>query len=88
MAVSIDSPCTDVPHLSVGAQNITLDYSTMPAAWFGLGSVGECDVFDVFGTSTQPAKDVGKSLGRFTSAELVQEVPPHGSRLFVLSGCK
>ena len=32
---SIDSPCTDVPHLSVGAQNMTLDYSVMPAAWFG-----------------------------------------------------
>ena len=63
-----------MPHLSVGAQNMTLAYSVMPAAWFGdafaarVGGGGdafgltppsECDVFDVFSESTQPAADAG-----------------------------
>ena len=47
-----------------------------------------CLVFDVFSESTQPAADVGRSLGRFQSGELELEVPPHGSRLFILSECK
>ena len=50
--------------------------------------MSECDVFDVFGTSTQPANDAGKSIGRFSNAELLEEVPPHGSRLLILSGCR
>ena len=95
VAVPIDSPCTDVPHLSVGAQNMTLDYSVMPASWFGdLSATGsrstppsECDVFDVFSASTQPAANAGRSIGRLKSRELRQEVPPHGSRLFILSDC-
>ena len=40
----MDSPCTDVAALSVGAQNMTMDYSVLPAAWFG-GKRTECDVF-------------------------------------------
>ena len=51
---------------------MTLDYSVMPAAWFGdafaarvggggdaLTAPSECDVFDVFSESTQPAADAG-----------------------------
>ena len=95
VAEPIDSPCTDVPHLSVGAQSMALDYSVLPAAWFGtkvgeadLSSPVSCLVFDVFSNSTQPAADVGQSLGRFQSAELEMWIPPHGSRLFILSDCK
>ncbi len=75
---------------------MALDYSVLPSAWFG-GEAGEervlaspvsCLVFDVFSNSTQPAADAGHSLGRFHSAELELVVPPHGSRLFILSDCK
>lgn len=78
---------------------MVLDYSVIPAEWFGgkgradvrqqeLASPVSCLVFDVFSNSTQPTADAGQSLGRFQSAELVFKVPPHGSRLFVLSDCK
>eukprot|EP01043_Picozoa_sp_COSAG02_P055582 COSAG02_NODE_6467_length_3554_cov_1.593343_1_plen_145_part_00 len=90
VAESIDSPCTDVPHLSIGAQSMALDSTVLPVAWFG-GKIGETGlaspvscVFDVFSTSTQPAADAEQGLGRFQSAV----VPPHVSRLFILSDCK
>jgi hypothetical protein len=37
----IDSPCTDDPTLSTGAQHMTLDFSLLPPAWLGVDSGGE-----------------------------------------------
>jgi hypothetical protein len=95
VAEPIDSPCTDAPHLSVGAQNMTLDYAVINASWFGLGNaqVGEpnklivCDVYDVFTASTQPKAQAGHTLGRFASRTWSAVVPPHGSRFLILSNC-
>jgi hypothetical protein len=85
VAAPIDAPCTDVAALSIGAQNMTLDFSALPSAWLG-GTRTECDVFGVFTTPTQPAAK-GVALGRFKSAAFTALVPPHGSRFLILSNC-
>jgi len=81
----IDAPCDDVPALSMGAQNMSLDYSVLPS-WLGDGASNadlECDLFDVFATAAQ-----GKALGRFRSRQFNALVPPHGSRFLVVSNCE
>ena len=86
----IDSPCTDDPALSTGAQQMILDFALLPPRWLGLtgdgdighrGAVTECSIFDVFDT---PGR--GRRLGRFKSRELSAVIPPHGSRFLILSG--
>jgi hypothetical protein len=95
---SMLSPCDDNLTATSGAQQLTLDYSVLPAAWLGLPSSGTGSV-DGGGGDGRGGKSVscdlfdilatthaGAALGHHPSGWSAT-VPPHGVRFLRLENC-